>query len=282
MFKQWMTKGSLQLLSEPAFSRLVGKIAQADNVPRGLLRAVIKRYVDFYGVDLSEIAEPLESFASFDDFFTRALKPGVHTIDPDPGVAVSPVDGRILNMGRVSGGRIDQVKGRSYLLEELLDSKDHSRRFESGHYITIYLSPKDYHRIHCPVAGKVTGYRYIPGRLYPVNNMGVTNVDKLFAVNERLVSFVKSSLGEVAVVKVGATNVGMITASYHDVCTNVGRRTAYDESLRKSAPIDKGGELGRFHLGSTVVLVTANENLIPVSLQPEDYVRMGQPLLRLK
>ncbi len=275
-----ITKMALGLLSEPGFSRLVGKLAQAERVPKPLLRSVIRRYIDFYGVNVGEIADPLDSFESFDDFFTRALKPGTHTIDADPNVACSPVDGRVLNFGRVSGGRIDQVKGRSYGLDELLDSAERAKRFEAGHYVTVYLSPKDYHRIHCPVAGKVTGYRYIPGRLYPVNDMGVSNVDKLFAVNERLISYVESALGGVAVVKVGATNVGMISLSYHGVRTNVGRKTAYDEVLKKAVPIEKGGELGRFHLGSTVVVVTEREDLVPVVTETETYVRMGEPLFR--
>lgn len=273
------TVGMLEAVSAPGFSQMVGRLAQA-RLPRPLVQAVIRWYIGFYDVDTSEMEHPPEHYETFDDFFTRTLRPGVHTIDREPTTAVSPVDGRVLNFGRVSEGRIDQVKGRSYRLEELLDSAMDAERFRQGHYVTIYLSPRDYHRIHCPADGKITGYRYVPGRLYPVNATGVKHVDKLFAVNERLITYVDSALGELAVVKVGATNVGMITASYHPVRTNVGRRTAYDEALRRKLPIQRGDELGMFHLGSTVVLVTANPVLAPLaSLQVEQYLRMGEPLM---
>ncbi|MFT5432607.1 MAG: phosphatidylserine decarboxylase [Myxococcota bacterium] len=279
--KKAATLGTLEILSEPGFSRFVGRLAQA-HFPRPILQAALKAYIAKYNVDVSEARFPLEHYKSFDAFFTRELKEGIHTIADDADIMVSPVDGRILNMGRVAEGSIDQVKGRNYRLDELLDSGADAERFGNGTYVTIYLSPRDYHRIHCPVKGKITGYRYVPGRLYPVNATGVGNVDRLFAVNERLITYVKSALGDVAVVKVGATNVGMITASYHPITTNVGRRTAYDERFRKSLPIGRGAELGQFHLGSTVVLIVANPKLEGVDLALEQFVRMGQPLLRLQ
>ncbi len=274
------TLGALEAISEPRFSRLVGMLAQSDSMPAPVLQAVIKWYIGNYNVDTSEMEHPPEHYTSFDAFFTRRLKAGTHTIDPDPKVAVCPVDGRILSFGRVSDGRIEQVKGRDYRLDELLDSSIHADRFKNGHFVTIYLSPRDYHRIHCPVDGRVTGYRYIPGRLYPVNNTGVTNIDGLFAVNERLISFVESKLGEFAVVKVGATNVGMITASYTDVVTNRGQRTAFDEELKKKVRVKRGGELGMFHLGSTVVVVNSNPKVALVPMHAEEYKRMGSPLFR--
>ena len=210
----------------------------------------------------------------------RELRPGIHTISDDPDVVVSPVDGRILNFGSVSDGTIDQIKGRSYRLDELLDSAAEAARFADGFYVTIYLSPRDYHRIHCPETGRITGYRYVPGRLYPVNSMGVGNIERLFAVNERLITYVDSALGKLAVVKVGATNVGKISASYHPIQTNVGRKTAYDEKFRKPLKIGRGDELGQFHLGSTVVLVVANPALRPEGLELEQMVRVGEPILR--
>lgn len=270
----------LEALSYPQFSQLVGRLAQA-RLPAPLVQAVIRWYIKRFDVDTSEMAHPPEHYQTFDDFFTRELKAGIHTVDPDPAVAVSPVDGRILNFGAVSEGHIDQVKGRSYPLEELLDSATSARRFCDGHYVTIYLSPRDYHRIHCPVDGRVVSYRYVPGRLYPVNQYGVRHVARVFAVNERLISYVKSELGEFAIVKVGATNVGKITCSYHPVRTNEGRKTGFDEHLKKSVKIGRGDELGMFHLGSTVVVVAANPRVSPIaSIQTEQFLRMGQPLFR--
>ena len=272
------THTMLELLSQPAFSRLVGYLAQAD-VPKWLLQAVIARYVSIYNVDLADMRDPLDSFTSFDEFFGRLLKPGARPIDPRDHIVVSPVDGTVLNVGRVSDGQIDQVKGKSYSLSELLGSEADAAPFAEGYYTTIYLSPRDYHRIHSPVDGKITRYHYIPGRLFPVNRLGVGNIERLFAVNERLTSYVEGSLGEFAVVKVGATNVGMISVSYHDIRTNTGRRTTYDEKLKRKVAIGRGEELGRFHLGSTVVLISSRPDVKPLPhVSPEQTVRMGEAL----
>ena len=272
----------LDLLSKPAFSRLIGQIAQSE-VPGWLLRAVIERYVAIYNVDLSEMRDPLESFKTFDDFFGRELIPGARPVDRDESTVVSPVDGTVLNVGRVAEGQIDQVKGRSYSLTELLDSEEDSAPYENGHYVTIYLSPRDYHRIHSPVDGKITRYRYTPGRLFPVNRLGVGNIDRLFAVNERLTTHITGPLGEFALVKVGATNVGMISVTYHSIRTNTGKRTAYDEKLKRKKPIARGEQVGRFHLGSTVVLVSSRPDILPLdNITPETPVKLGEPLMRVK
>ena len=273
------TVSALEVLSAPGFSQFIGKLAQA-RVPGPLLQAAIRQYIKVFNVDTSEIAEAVESFSTFDEFFTRALRPGIHVIDETPNVAVSPVDARVMSFGAVSDGRIDQVKGKDYRLDELLDSGEDAKRFGRGGFITLYLSPRDYHRIHMPAEGGVTGYRYVPGRLYPVNRYGLKHVDRLFAVNERLITFVENkTLGEFAVVKVGATNVGMITASYYPITTNVGKHTAYDERFRRKIPVARGDELGRFHLGSTVVLVWSNPNLKLVPVVRDQFFRMGELLL---
>ena len=177
--------------------------------------------------------------------------------------------------GSLRGGRIEQVKGRTYGLADLLDSSAEATRFTNGSYVTLYLSPRDYHRIHCPVAGRITHFRYVPGRLFPVNAMGLRLVDGLFAVNERLISYLETDLGPFAVVKVGATNVGMITTSYHPVRTNQGGTEPYDERMVPPVELDRGDELAMFHLGSTVVLLAADPDVVPVSFAPDEYVRNG-------
>jgi len=268
-------------MSRPVLSRLMGMFTQR-RMPKPLVQAAIRWYIDFFDVDTSEMDAPLESFNTFDDFFTRTLKPGVHKIDTNPNVAISPVDGCVLNFGEVSDGRIDQIKGRNYSIEQLLDSTEMAEKFSKGHYVTVYLSPRDYHRIHTPVAGKVSRFRYVPGRLYPVNSMGVNHVHNLFAVNERLISYMESDLGDFAVCKVGATNVGMITASYHSITTNRGQKTSFDEVLRRKVPLEKGAELGQFHLGSTVVLLAADPTVVPADLKEGQYMRLGEPLMHRK
>ncbi|HIN86039.1 MAG TPA: phosphatidylserine decarboxylase [Myxococcales bacterium] len=275
--KDLARKSSLELMSQPGLSRMIGLLAD-NEFPAPVVQTAIRWYIRHYNVDTSEMEHPPEHYKSFDAFFTRKLREGVHVIDESPTVAVSPVDGRVLNFGRISDGRIDQIKGRSYRVDELLDSTKEAARFAKGHYVTIYLSPRDYHRIHCPVSGRITGFRYVAGRLYPVNQLGVQNVDKLFAVNERLISYIESDLGGFAVAKVGATNVGKITASYHEVTTNVGRRTSYDEVFRRKVAINKGDELGQFHMGSTVVLLTERPELRPIDLSENQSLRMGETL----
>lgn len=277
--KDAATVSVLDALSAPQFSQWVGRLAQA-KLPKPLLTAAIRRFIAIFDVDMSEMGAPIESYDSFDAFFTRALKTTAHPVDPEPGVAVSPVDARVMSWGTVSDGLIQQVKGKDYRLDELLDSATDARRYAHGGFITLYLSPRDYHRIHCPVDGAIVGYRYVPGRLYPVNGLGLKHVERLFAVNERLISFLDSKdFGEVAVVKVGATNVGMITASYHPIRTNAGQRTAYDERFKRKIPISRAAELGQFHLGSTVVLVWSSPNARLVEVKRDQMFRMGQRLL---
>jgi phosphatidylserine decarboxylase len=272
-------KSSLEILSQPALSRIIGVFAQRE-MPAPIVQAAINWYIRYFDVDVSEMEHPTSHYKSFDAFFTRTLKAGIHVVDKSPDVAVSPVDGRVLNFGRVSDGRINQVKGRSYKLEDLLASSKQAARFARGHYVTIYLSPRDYHRIHSPVDGRITHFRYQPGRLYPVNQMGVQNVEKLFAVNERLITYLESDSGGFAVVKVGATNVGMITASYYNIRTNAGKRTSYDQTFKHKIGIARGEELGVFHLGSTVVLISEREEMRPVDLEDNQTLRMGQPLFQ--
>ena len=243
---------ALELLSYPQLSRLGGLIAQA-KLPPSVLLPLLRWYIRRFDVDLTEVAEPLESFDTVDAFFTRKLHEGVHVIDPDPDVAICPVDGRALHFGGVADGQIEQVKGRSYRLAELLQSAADAERFADGHFVTMYLSPRDYHRIHCPVDGRIVRYRYVPGRLYPVNRFGVRFIDKLCAVNERLITYVESeTLGEVAVVKVGATNVGMISASYTALRTNQGGRRPFDERIRPAR-----------EQGSTVCCAAARGPVLP-------------------
>ena len=274
------TDGALNAVSSRRLSRWIGKLADA-KLPQAVVQQAIQWYIQAYGVNVSEMAEPPESYASFDAFFTRILKPGVHNIDSTPNALISPADSRVLNAGRISDGNLDQIKGRAYRLEELLDSSTEAQRFVNGSYITLYLSPKDYHRVHSPASGRITHYRYVPGRLYPVNHLGVNNVDRLFAVNERLITYLNTDVGAVAVVMVGASNVGKITVSYDDIVTNESNaQTAYSTVFKRSIPIERGDELGMFHLGSTVVLVTENPDLNMVDLELDQAVRMGNLLFQ--
>src|SRR5262249_3713452 len=183
-------------------------------VPRPLRRALYGGFARYVGADLSVLDRPIDSFERFDEFFTRPLRPGARPIAEGEGTVVSPVDGVVSEAGLADGGRIIQCKGRDYTIAGLLAHRLEARAFEGGSFATIYLAPRDYHRIHSPVEGRVTGYRHIPGAFFPVNPMSVRNVAGLFSINERLVTYLDSDVGRVAVVAVAATGVGHITVSY--------------------------------------------------------------------
>lgn len=247
---RWTPKGTL--------SRGIGWAARR-RVPRRLRRVVYGGFARYVGADLSALERPLDAFEHFDDFFTRPLRPGARPIAAGPGLVVSPVDGVVSEAGVAEGGRLIQCKGRDYTVAGLLADAVEARAFEGGAYATIYLAPRDYHRIHSPVQGRVTGYRHIPGAFFPVNPVSVRHVAGLFSINERLVTYLDSEVGRVAVVAVAATGVGHITVSYDREVRTHGRGPAgrYGWAQRYAAPrpLARGAELGMFHLGSTVIVL---------------------------
>jgi phosphatidylserine decarboxylase len=265
-------------VSSPVLSRLAGRLADLE-APAAVLQPLLRGYVRFYGVDLAEAAEPLEAYRSFNAFFTRRLKEGRRPLPADDSVIVSPADSLLTSIGPVpADGRLEQVKGRMYALDELLGSPEEGARFRSGVQATLYLSPSMYHRVHAPLDACVRAWTYVPGRLYPVNAMSVRTVDRLFARNERVAVFLESeAVGSVALVMVGAANVGRITLSFAPLVTNTG---APSGTFRPSSEIRlrRGDELGAFNLGSTVVLLAADGRLRPLAAAGQ-LVRVNGPLL---
>jgi len=268
----------LRILSHPALSRLCGRGADA-RIPGPLLRAAIAAYVRLYGVDLAEAVDPVTSFRTFDEFFTRRLRSGARTIDPRADVIASPCDARIYGCGRVpEDGRLEQIKGRTYALEDLLGDARWAETFRGGFQATLYLSPAMYHRVHWPAHGRVVRWRRIPGRLYPVNALAVRHVDRLFAVNRRVVIHLDGEgFGPIALVMVGATNVGRIELAFDGPCAGEDGGV-YDPKAAIAAR--RGDELGAFHLGSTVVLLAADPRLAWTGPTAGDLVKMGQALWR--
>ncbi len=266
-------------VSSPRLSRLSGRLADLEP-PRPLLAAAIRAYARAFGVDLAEAALPPDAFPSFDAFFTRRLREGARPVDRTEGVLVSPSDSRLAAIGRVPADlRLEQVKGETYAIEALLGSREAAATFSGGHAATLYLSPAMYHRVHSPVDGRIVGWRYLPGRLFPVNGIGVRSVPGLFARNERVVVRVETPAhGEVAVVLVGAANVGRISLAFADLLTNRGHAPG-DFRPGSPIPVRRGDELGAFHLGSTVVLLVADPSLVPAAA-PGDVVQVGRPLFR--
>jgi len=266
-------------VSWPLLSRMTGRLSDL-RLPRGILAPAIRAYARAFGADLSEAALPPEAYPSFDAFFTRRLREGVRVIAGGEGVVVSPSDSRLSVIGPVPpDGRLEQVKDSSYSIEALLGSAEDAAPFARGVHATLYLSPAMYHRVHSPVDGRVVAWRYVPGRLFPVNGAGVRSVPGLFTRNERVALFLDTEAhGPVAVVLVGAANVGRMSLAFADLVTNRGRpggRTVPAEPVA----VRRGDEIGAFNLGSTVVLLLADPGLAPAAAAG-DIVRVGQALWR--
>ncbi len=268
----------LHLIARRGLSRVVGWIASA-RLPAFIVQRAIRWFIGKYGVDLTDVAEPIESFLTFNEFFTRTLLPAARPICETPGALVSPADGLFTSHGPLVNGELWQIKGRTYGAAEFLGSERDAERYSQGLFATVYLSPRDYHRVHSPVSGRITGLRYIPGLLYPVNHLSIDRIDRLFAVNERVVTFVETeAFGSVAIVMVGATNVGSMQMSFQEYRTNIGGTRIEDVPVAEGARFNAGDEVGRFHLGSTVVLLTERGDLSMVHGE-DTPVRMGEALM---
>ena len=268
------------LVPQHALSRLAGRVA-ASEAP-WLRDRLIRRFAAAYGVDLSEAARGMGEFASFNDFFPRELKPGARPLADAAQFILSPADGAVSQLGPVSGGRIIQAKGRDYSVAEILGcGAEEAARFEGGSFMTIYLSPKDYHRVHMPAAGTLAKTSYIPGDLFSVNTATAAGVDRLFARNERLSCRFDGPDGHFASIMVGA----MIVAGIDTVWPNTFRTHAstpvHEDFAGQDRRFAAGDEMGRFYLGSTVVLlfepgrVAWREDLVPAAP-----LRMGEAIAR--
>jgi phosphatidylserine decarboxylase len=270
---------ALRVLPKNALSRLVGGLTRA-RAPLPVRTTVMRAFAARYGIDLSECGE-LTAFDTFGEFFARPLRPGCRPIAPGDEVVVSPVDGAVSQAAVTQHGRLVQAKGLDYTLEALLADPGLAARFRGGAFATLYLSPRDYHRIHFPLPGRITGYRYVPGRLWPVNRASVRGVPGLFTVNERLATVLETPLGACAVVAVGATIVGRIRAYYDPSIpvSNLPRARPVARDYTTPIPIEKGQELGAFEMGSTVILLFEPGRVALASaLVPEARVRMGEPI----
>ena len=265
------------LAPQHALSRLAGLLAESASP--WLRDALIRRFVAAFDVDLSEAARGIGEFASFNDFFTRELKPGARPLADSGAFILSPADGAISQLGPITGGRILQAKGRDYSVAEILGGDADAARFEGGRFMTIYLSPRDYHRVHMPAAGRLATSAYLPGDLFSVNQETAENVERLFARNERLACLFDGPDGRFASIMVGA----MIVAGIDTVWPNTFRtharavvREVFSDTPRDFAA---GDEMGRFYLGSTVVLLFEPGRVEWLEdLKAGDPLRMGQAI----
>ncbi len=240
-----------------AYSALIGWSATR-TVPTALRPLAYRAFARAVGANLEEAELALDEYPSFGDFFARRLRTGARSIDPDRRVIISPSDGVAAAVGTVEHGTLVQAKGRNYTLAELLASEDFASKFEGGEYGTIYLSPRDYHRVHTPITGRIRGFTYVPGALWPVNPKVVARRDGVFSRNERVVIELNCpELGDVALVMVGAAGVGNIVlrAGGEELSSAALRRDGQLHRVELDVAVERGDELGAFRLGSTVILV---------------------------
>ncbi|WP_250460182.1 archaetidylserine decarboxylase [Microbulbifer litoralis] len=270
---------ALQYLTpQRALSRAAGWLAETRI--KWIKDPFTRWFVDQYDVDMSEAEETdCTAFASFNDFFTRALKADARPIAGGDNTIACPADGAVSQLGEIHNGRIFQAKGHDFSLLELVggDPKT-AAQFTGGHFATVYLSPKDYHRVHMPIAGRLRSMTYVPGQLFSVNDVTTRTVPRLFSRNERVVCIFDTAVGPMAVILVGAMIVASIETVWAGLVTphkRCVRTTDYDDN--QPIQLQKGEEMGRFKLGSTVVMLFGADKVRwAESLGAESGVKMGE------
>lgn len=276
------------ILPQHALSGLMYRLARVRWRP--LKDLLIRTLLHLYRIDMPEAAQPdPRAYAHFNAFFTRALRPDARPQDPDPKAVVSPVDGAISQIGTIEAGRLIQAKGRDFTVEELLGGNiERARSYAGGSFATLYLAPGDYHRIHMPLGGSLNWMRHVPGHLFSVNNATAALVPRLFARNERVICGFDTQAGEMAMVLVGAIFVGGIETVWAGEVTPAKARpsasaprsaSADAQAEQRPVRLERGEEMGRFNLGSTVILLFEPGRVRwDERLRPGQKVRLGERL----
>jgi len=280
-FADRLIEGALYGLPKRRISRALGWLG-ARRLSEAAMRRAITLYVRAFGVDLSEAVVPSGGYRTFDAFFTRSLREGARPLNGAPDCLVVPADGLVLDTGRADRSSRLAIKGSHYMLGELLGNAN-AQGLAGGRFAVIYLAPGDYHRVHTPVSGRVRAVHHVGGTLFPVNAIGLAAAPRLFVRNERVVVFQESEvLGSVVTVLVGAFGVGRIGVSFDPtIMTNVGRAPITKHYPPEDAPyVQQGDELGVFHLGSTVIVVSNPRIPLALTVSPGDRVRVGQVLAK--
>ena len=272
------------LLPKHLVSRLTGKLAAAK--AGKLTTALIKLFIAKYKINMDEAkhSDPTY-FKTFNEFFTRELREGIRPLVSGEENIIMPVDGKVSQLGEIKSGRIFQAKGHDFSLRELLGGRDDiAAPFEDGSFATVYLAPSDYHRIHMPIAGKLEQMVFIPGDLFSVNPLTAENVPNLFARNERAVAIFSTAIGPMAMVLVGATIVASIETVWGGTLkATADKKIQYWDYKDQQIILEKGAEMGRFKLGSTIVALFPKDtvNFTP-ELQPGSPTHLGELLATIE
>jgi phosphatidylserine decarboxylase len=283
-FGEKIAQSAWRLAPKRILSGMIGWGAKR-KLPRHLQASLLRSYAKAYGLNCAEAEHPIENYPSLQAFFTRRLAPGARTISADEDAVIAPSDGAVCEAGFATAGTLLEAKGSAFSLQALLADDALATRLIGGPYLVIYLSPRDYHRVHFPASGKVIAWSHIPGKLFPVGCRSVRRECGLFAKNERFVTVVDGPLGRYAVVMVAAVGVGHITASYDsEVATHEGgfangsiRHKTFDPPIE----IARGQELGIFNLGSTTITIFEPGRVDLGKLVADAHICMGTPVGRI-
>ncbi len=260
--KNTMVELSQTLLPHHLLSQVVSKFTHCENV--AWKNFLTRQIIQHYGVNMDEAAtSDLNAFKNFNAFFTRELKAGARPLTTETGAIASPADGVVSQAGKITNGDIFQAKGKHFTVIDLLGGdSQRAEKFNDGEFATIYLSPKDYHRLHIPITGTLREMVHVPGRLFSVNGATTNAVDGLFAKNERVVAIFDTEIGKMALVLVGAIFVSSIETVWHGIVTPPSIKTVRTWQYETDAPTLKiGTEMGRFNMGSTIIVLFEKDKM---------------------
>lgn len=267
------------IMPKHALTVLVGCLASAKLGK--LTTLAIKQFAKLYQIDLDDVKDNPEDFKTFNDFFARALKEGKRPIDASDNSIIFPADGKISQYGNLLGNVQIQAKGHYFSTAALLTDEKDAATFENGQFMTVYLSPSDYHRVHMPIDGKLLKMIYVPGEFFSVNPLYVRNIPELFSRNERVICLFETKVGKMAVVFVGATIVRSISTAWEGiVAPSTIRELSVTEYNNKNITFKKGEEIGRFTMGSTVICLFEKDAIVFEGLKLENHILMGEKMAK--
>jgi phosphatidylserine decarboxylase len=276
--KQALTTLPQYLLPHHALSSMMSKLTHCEN--KTWKNLFIKQIIKHYGVNMAEALEPdINAYKSFNDFFTRELKSSIRPLSAESNAIACPADGEVSQAGDIADGKIFQAKGKSFTATELLGgSAERAEPFNNGVFTTIYLSPKDYHRLHMPLTGTLREMVHIPGRLFSVNTATTNSVPGLFARNERVAALFDTDAGPMALILVGAIFVSSVETVWHGVVTPPSVTTVQSWQYQDNAPrLEIGEEMGRFNMGSTIIVLFGKDKVQwDAEFKAEKTVKLGE------
>lgn len=278
--KQKLLAFLFYILPHHAISQLMFVAARIRWTP--LKNLIIRIYTNLNPVKMHEaVEEDMFAYESLNAFFTRALKPECRPFEENTNHWLCPVDGAVSQAQAIKNGRIFQAKGHDYSLLELVGGdKNLEQIFKNGNFATLYLSPRDYHRIHMPATGTLKHMRYIPGRLFSVATFVVDHIPRLFARNERCVCYFKTEQGPMVMILVGAINVSATETVWHGLISSEAKRIKYFDYESKNIVLQRGDEMGRFNLGSTVIVLSTDKMQIDEKIITGAEIKLGQSLAK--